>query len=430
MKSSMTDPIRSFYRSSLPNLLPVTALRFRHFRLLQPHGPFLKVRDRIRNAETLRRWLIRYRPIDVYYSASCWLSPESLGRRGKTPLSSNIFLSSDIVFDIDRESFGIASIESARRDTLRLIQFCQSAGIQVKYIAFSGSKGFHVSCRDPYRYLDQDPYVREEMARSFRREIASQVAEEGITIDTKVTTDTRRIIRVPGTVNSKTGYVCTVLDEKQIGEPAAKILKYIPRLSIAAPPIPVMGDESPLRGPRMTPWLMNRTGVRSEPQSHFSYATFLLSHVPGIQRQVPFFTYPARRSVAGIRDELQGIQEMYGLSDIHMFRADDSISAVCFRTFPLERLKKIVMASSSQNRAAILKYRQLFFRDGEEIGEDQQVRASVPGYFCTLEAGRKGRDFPVSGPHLSFFSDAVPSMEYGRMHGKGQVSLTHVVIER
>ena len=36
-------------------------------------------------------------------------------------------------------------------------------------------------------------------------EIIARVLAEGIAIDTKITADTRRIIRVPGTINSKTG---------------------------------------------------------------------------------------------------------------------------------------------------------------------------------------------------------------------------------
>ena len=59
-------------------------------------------------------WLIRYRPYDVYYSTSCWLVPENLGRRERTPVSDNIFLSSDIVFDIDRPPFSFSTLDQAR----------------------------------------------------------------------------------------------------------------------------------------------------------------------------------------------------------------------------------------------------------------------------------------------------------------------------
>ncbi|HII99894.1 MAG TPA: hypothetical protein HA272_11730, partial [Methanoregula sp.] len=114
----MTDPIRSFYQHHPPDLAPVTDWSHRHFRILLPRGTFFKIPDRIRNPATLQRWLVRYRPRDVYYSTSCWLAPENLGRREGTPLADNIFLSSDIVFDIDRSPFSLENLEDARRDTI------------------------------------------------------------------------------------------------------------------------------------------------------------------------------------------------------------------------------------------------------------------------------------------------------------------------
>ena len=159
--------------------------------------------------------------------------PENLGRRERTPLSDNIFLSSDIVFDIDRSPFSAANLELARQDTLRLLAFCDDNQLAVKYIAFSGSKGFHVICADPRRYDDPSPLVREDMAKAARREIIARVLAEGIAIDTKITADTRRIIRVPGTINSKTGYVCTVLSRDQLSQnPSAQFLNIFPGLML------------------------------------------------------------------------------------------------------------------------------------------------------------------------------------------------------
>jgi DNA primase catalytic subunit len=142
----MSDPFRQFYQQNPPVLSPITDLSHRHFRLLLPQGTFLKVPVRICSPAALQRWLTRYRPSDVYYSTSCWLVPENLGRRERTPLADNIFLSSDIVFDIDRSPFSLENLECAREDTRRLVAFCHHHGLPVKYVAFSGSKGFHVVC--------------------------------------------------------------------------------------------------------------------------------------------------------------------------------------------------------------------------------------------------------------------------------------------
>jgi hypothetical protein len=384
----MTDPCRLFYQHHLPDLSAITDLSHRHFRILLPHGTFLKLQDRIRSEEILRRWLVRYRPSDVYYSTSCWLVPENLGRRERTPLSDNIFLSSDIVFDIDRSPFSTENLELAREDTLRLLRFCDDNHLPVKYIAFSGSKGFHVICGDPRHYDDVNPLVREDMAKAARQVIIARVLSEGIAIDTKITTDTRRIIRVPGTINSKTGYVCTVLTREQLTEPVSTILKYIPRVNVGTPLIPARGDDCPF-GIRIISWLCHRFGVRSKPTPRFSYATFLVSAVPGT-----------------------------------------GISAICLRTFPLRRLEKIIRASGSTNYGTLVKYKQLFFRVGTVRHENQELMSGPPEFVKTLRASEENNIRFVSMPHYHFMRDFFPWIrEYPRMHGKGTITLTHTVNE-
>jgi hypothetical protein len=390
---------------------------------------FLKLQDRIRSEEVLRRWLVRYRPSDVYYSTSCWLAPENLGRRERTPVSDNIFLSSDIVFDIDRSPFSTSNSELARQDTLRLLEFCDDSHLAVKYLAFSGSKGFHVICTDPRRYDDPSPLVREDMAKAARKEIIARVLAEGIAIDTKITADTRRIIRVPGTINSKTGYVCTVLSREQLADPVSTILKYIPRVTTGTPLIPPRGDDCPF-GTRIISWLCHRFGVRSKPTPCFSYSTFLVSSVPTTSLQVPLFMYPPHVSIERAESLLAAVQEQYGLSDIYLYRSGTGVSALCLRTFSLRRLEKIVRASGSMNFGTLVKYKQLFFRVGEVRDENRQLIAGLPELVKTLPAPEENNARFISRPHYHFMKGFVPALrKYPRMHGKGAVILTHTVNE-
>jgi hypothetical protein len=427
----MTDPFRLFYQQHLPDLSAITGCSFRHFRILLPQGRFLKIRDRITTPETLRRWLVRYRPSDVYYSTSCWLAPENLGRRERSAVSDSIFLSSDIVFDIDRSPFSHASLDEARADTLRLLEFCRDHELPVKYCAFSGSKGFHVVCHDRFRYDSPDPFVREDMARDVRKDIVARVRSAGIPFDEKITADTRRILRVPGTINSKTGLVCTQLTADQLAQPAREILKYIPRAELCTPLIPRAGDESPLRGCRIIPWLCHRLGVRSKPDIPVTYATFLGNAVPGVRLQVPFFEYSPRRDIRKITAELEALQDTYGLSDCYVYHSEKEIAAVCLRTYPLRRLEKIIAASRSRNYGTLLKYKQLFLRVGTERNIDQGVSAGTPAYVLTVPAPEPNNGHYVSLPHYRFFSGCgLPLREYPRQHGTGDVVLTSAVIEK
>ena len=119
----MTNEIRKYYREARVDLGCISDLSFRHFRFMLKNGRFQKINDRIRNEEILRKWLLVYSPLDVYYSTSCFLKPEILGRRELTPLSANLFLSSDIVFDIDRSPFSKRNLEKARKEALKLIDY-------------------------------------------------------------------------------------------------------------------------------------------------------------------------------------------------------------------------------------------------------------------------------------------------------------------
>jgi len=353
----------------------------------------------------------------------------SAGANGH-PFPTTSSLSSDIVFDIDRSPFSISNLELARQDTLRLVTFCDENHLTVKYIAFSGSKGFHVVCTDPLRYDDPSPLVREDKAKAARKEIISRVLAEGIAIDTKITADTRRIIRVPGTINSRTGYVCTVLPRDQLKAPVSAILKYIPRVNAGTPLIPGRGDDGPLRGIRSISWLCHRLGVRSKPAPRFSYSTFVVSSVPKTPLQVPLFVYPPHSRIGRIESLLVTVQEQYGLSDIYLFGSETGISAICLRTYPLRRLEKIIRASGSTNYGTLVKYKQLFFRVGEVRDENRKLIAGQPAFIKTLHAAEEKNARFISRPHYQFMKDFFPELgKYPRMHGKGSVILTHTVNE-
>lgn len=71
-----------------------------------------------------------------------------------------------------------------------------------------------------------------------------------------------------------------------------------------------------------------------------------------------------------------------------------------------------------------------FFCAGEKKDDHQQVCASAPVYLRTLSAPWKNNAHFVSRPHYTFFSQYGLSLcEYPRMHGEGEVYLTHVAIE-
>jgi hypothetical protein len=184
----------------------------------------------------LRALLSRTTCLDVYYSTSTWLNPHKLGRRSEEDIYDSLFLKNDIFFDIDFKPFSAENLEKARQEAIILLAYLRSRRIPVKYMAFSGSKGFHISCQDSKSYAG-NPLQRELATLEARKALVAEVESEGIKIDGKITADTRRIVRVPGTVNSKSGYMCRLVDEDELIDSSAKdILKKTPKKTIVLPP--------------------------------------------------------------------------------------------------------------------------------------------------------------------------------------------------
>ena len=125
----------------------------------------------------------------------------------------------DVAFDIDRRPLSIFNLERARKDAVRLLDLLSDRNYPLKYAAFSGSKGFHLVFDDIDMTLDPDIHSRERVIIQRRKMLVDEVVEKGIEIDTTVTADTRRIIRLPGTINSKTGYCCQYLTRRSVALP-------------------------------------------------------------------------------------------------------------------------------------------------------------------------------------------------------------------
>ena len=426
----MASELRRYYKECDLDLSSITDLRFRHFRFLLPNGRFRKIPDRITDPEKLRRWLVRYAPLDVYYSVSCWLAPERLGSKEKTPLSDNVLIYSDLIFDIDRSPFSRRNIDSARKDAKKLAAFLDRNGIEIKYVAYSGSKGFHIVCKDPRVYESPDPRVREKEAKVFRERLVEDMKGEKIRFDEKVTKDLRRIIRVPGTVNSKRGYVCTVIERQDLDLPAGVLLKKIKKID-NTPVMPERANETILRIHRMIPGLLDRVGVRSKPHNAY-YASFLVNTVPGTRRKIPFFEYHTNRrlSLDSIKEKLAETRRIYGLTEIYLFSSGATITGICLASFDSRRLEKIIKHSGSENYLTLVKYKQLFFRIGTKKGPDLEDIEDMPQYVETLGSPDPDSERKyVSRPHILFLeSQGVPMRGHERMHGSEQIPITHARI--
>ena len=425
--NSISDPLEIFYNDNELDLSVISDLSRRHFRIISSHGKFLKIKDRINNSDQLKKKLINLRPKDVYYSTSTYLNPTTVGPRGKERsilTKSGIVMKNDISFDLDREPLSIRNLEKARKDCKRLIDFMDGKGYSLKYIAFSGSKGFHVIYEDKEGVSIADPFEREMEIIKIRKELVNKIKEQGISIDSAITVDTRRIIRLPGTINSKTGYACTLLTRSQIDQPIINWISDIPRLS-GSVKIPSFTWPKFLTLPSL---FSKKTKVT--PTKRIVYTTFITSSVLGTKgRHAVLLSFKNRKFARVIR-KLEKAIETYRLTDIYVFRSGNEIQAISLKTVQRNRYQKIMDFVGSNCNTQLEKFGRVAVRMGPLVNSAMQ-EIQKPAEFVKLlkSFGEREKNY-VSAGHILFLErHGVPSVEYPLIHGSAEFKLVDAEIK-
>jgi hypothetical protein len=354
-----------------------------------------------------------------------------LGSRTEKDILKNVMISCDLAFDID-VSGEIKTLEDARGQTIALIDFLESRGINVRYSAFSGSKGFHVVCDDPWNdeIMEENPMKRELEAVERRKRVVKEAKGENLLFDEKVTVDTRRIIRLPGTINSKTGFVCTVLDKKELQSGIEKILKSAQQHSNITPRIPKRREMT--RDFIVAKFLgrLGRLGVRPTPKREPCYSTFITNNVPGTLLKIPVLEFGGWKKMEEVVDVIKKAQSHYGLGDFLVFSDGNKFDAFSLKAVSRRRLEKILFTAGSMNLNACRKYGCTYTRVGKSIGLDGKIVCKKPELVRVLESDLKGQ---ASKAHFEFFSSLGVKIRGEGLNlcgaGKEKLELVHAIIE-
>jgi hypothetical protein len=369
----------------------------------------------------------------VYYSTACWLNPHVLGSRVEKDVLKNLMISCDLAFDIDRG--GKFKLEDTRQQAIKLNEFLESKGISVRYSAFSGSKGFHVVCDDPWNdeINEENPRKRELEAIERRKRIVQEAKREGIVFDEKVTVDTRRIIRLPGTVNSKTGFVCTVLSKKGLESDIYEIVKLAKIHAISALRIPLRRRVREMTHDFIMgkiPGLVGRMGVRPRPADRPCYSTFVTNTIPGTRLKIPMLEFGGWRRIEEITDVIKKAQQQYGLGDVFVFGDGNRFTAFSLKAVSRRRVEKILFTTGSMNLNACKKYGCTFMRVGKTVGMNGKVTRREPELVRVLQSDLLGQ---ASRTHFEFLSSlgVKASGEKVEFCGarKEKLELVHAIVE-
>lgn len=195
-------PLENFYKAN--ELYLPSFSKFRIFKFLLWNSSWLTINHKIYNIEELRNELLKYLPYKAYYSTCLWLNPHKVSSKynPNQQIADNIFLGSDFfVFDVDDKN-----IENAKQKSLILLDYLKENNFKILNIVFSGSKGFHIYF-EPKNYYVSYHYLREEYDIEKRKIFFNSLPQEiQKIIDYPVFIDTRRIIKLPSTIDGSSGY--------------------------------------------------------------------------------------------------------------------------------------------------------------------------------------------------------------------------------
>jgi len=345
------EDISSYYSSNQIDLSWLKKSSQHQFRWKTIEGLWVTSDKRISSSEKLLQLFSNSIPTDVYVSTSSWLNPVNLPRIKETKKPSPILLDHFVVFDIDIRPFCLVRLEEARKATLHLKNWLiDNTDIEIKHITFSGSKGFHIIAEDPDRksFSEPNPRLREHKVRSQRKQLLDRVIEAGHPVDNVVTADTRRIIRLPGTVHSKTGWVCTIMDEKWIKMPVKEWINNIPRLESALK-IP---KRPPIRFPKLSMPQLNFKLANSKFESAPQYTTLeLSSNVSGTKDRSAFVSWLPRKW-GDIRMSVEKSQEIFSqlkLGPVAYFHDNERVLAIIPRAIPKDFLLSKISLKDFKN---------------------------------------------------------------------------------
>ena len=322
-------------------------------------GRWVTARRRIRNHQTLAKAIGKDVVSDLYISTSRWLNPIDLPRLRDKERPHPILLDHLIVFDIDVAPLSLKNLEQARSTALGLHDYLASdTSMEFLSCSFSGSKGFHLYYLDLERkkFAIEDPKEREEAVRASRKQLLTRVLEEGFNVDKRVTADTRRIIRLPGSIHGTTGYQCTILGLEQLEKPVKDLLEYIARIG-SAQKIPKRARKAKKKAKKKKT-KQRKTDVDTRVVQQ--YMVEASTHIPGTKdRSVIMFWLPHAWGTGqkALETALTMINEEK-LGPCSFWQQGDFILMLCPLALPRAQVVKLFTSYKMSKRAAILKERE------------------------------------------------------------------------
>lgn len=414
------ETLQAWYGSNETDLAWLDKPSRHQFRWRLPNERWTTANRQFSSAKALGKELQKQGPRDVYIGTSAWLTPVDLPKRSDVDAPHPVLIDHLVVFDIDFTPFCYRRLEQARKAAHRLLLWIEAnEEMTLLSISYSGGKGFHLIFRDNDRTLFSipDPKEREDAVRTARQDLLRRVLDRGFPVDPTVTSDTRRIIRLPGSLHGTTGWVCTRITREQLKTPLKKWVKALPRhpSALALRYWPLGPSDllrwGKLRASKKKKQLdANRTTTEQEPLTVVQCST----QVVGTKGRSAFMAWiPKRWSEGHLSSVASRINEL-GWGPVHTFEHLQQTLLIAPRAIPKEQLAKEVATMGWPSMGGEIKQLGHAWLDIYPMLDGQgEASSTLVHKGAWKEAGSGSGKVPWSATHIELLHRLGSSVDLG-----------------
>ena len=424
MDSTWNEQIIAHYKSNTIHLNWLSKPSQHQFRWRTLEGRWVTSKRRIRNHETLMKAIGKNFPSDLYVSTSSWLNPIDIPRLRDTERPHPVLLDHLIVLDIDVAPLSLKNLEKAKEIAKGVHSFVMlNESVEFVHATFSGSKGFHLIYKDTDRekFGIPDPKQREETVRQERKDLLSRVLEQGFEVDERITADTRRIIRLPGSIHGKTGFQCTCIDTNQFDIPLIQLLEQIPKIGDAV--------VIPKKAKAIVKASFKEKTEDVIDYEH-SYLIEVSNHLPGtLDRSALIFWTPYSW---GTDDEcferLNTLIEMENLSLGAIFSDGERILFICPESLTRAKVVKILKNLGIEKLSENLKQREHYWVRITGVMNDEGIWHNEPKFVSMINNNNSKSIY--SNAHLTLLTKLgipIDRSQHEKLAGNSEPSIRMVV---
>ena len=332
------------------------------FRWRCSDGSWRKSKRRVSSQDSFRKAIAKDNPSDIYFSTSSWLEPIDLPNLNDETKPYPILLNHLIVFDIDFAPLSLDNLEQARLTTLNLHKWIQkNYDYELMSISFSGSKGFHLFYNDPDRNLFsiENARDRELAVKENRNKLLQEVLLAGFKVDPRITADTRRIIRLPGSIHGKTGLLCHRINFERLETNIESWINDVPSL---------FGNIDIPKVAKVKPKKVNQTSKKvtkkiQENVVEQSYMIEVSNHLPSTKDRTSLIFWTPYSWGIGKEciERLEDLVRAENLADSYIFSDGERILFICPEAFTRAKMVKILHKIGMEKLSNTLETRQHYW---------------------------------------------------------------------